>query len=406
MNKNNQRLSYRMNIIETSHKHLANNIQPYSITFVRGKGVYLYDDTGKRYIDMVTGIAVNNFGHRPKSLINTMHKQAMKLSILPRLFYQKPLAQLSSKICTLTGMDKLIPMNSGAEAIETAIKCVRKWAYHSKKVKMNEAEIITCDHSFHGRTITAISTSSIERYKQGFGPLTPGFKSIPYNDVAALKKAITPQTAAFIVEPIQGEAGVIIPAKGYLKACQDICRANNVLLIIDEIQTGMGRTGKLLAFQHECIVPDGLVMGKALGGGLLPISLFLSNDKVMRHIQPGDHGSTFGGNPLACAVAFEALQTLIKKNLCEKAMQMGQYFLNRLQEIKSPIIKEIRGQGLLMAVELNLNKVETQKIIHKLMQQGLLSVPTRENTIRLLPPLTMTRFHIDQAMMILKKVIN
>ncbi|MCP3680387.1 MAG: ornithine--oxo-acid transaminase [Gammaproteobacteria bacterium] len=335
-------------LITATDYYCATNVAPYPLVISKGEGSYVYDFNGKPYIDMLTGIAVGNFGHGHPRLLKALTEQATKLTTLSRLFYNEPLHQLLERICPLTGMDKALPMNSGAEAVETAIKVARKWAYTVKGVAPDEAEIIVCNDNFHGRTIATISMSSVDKYKDNFGPLTPGFKQIAFNDSVALEQAITPNTAAFIVEPIQGEAGIAIPDKGYLQACQKLCKENNVLFIIDEIQTGMGRTGKLLASQHEEIEPDGILLGKALGGGMLPISLFLAKAPILGVIQPGDHGSTFGGNPLASFVAFEAINVLIEENLCQQSAELGQYFLDQLKTIKSPIINEVRGKGLFM----------------------------------------------------------
>ena len=389
--------------IEISHQYSATNIAPYPLTLSHGDGIHVYDDKGRSYLDMVSGISVVNFGHKHPRLINALVTQATKIAIVPRTFHNEPLALLLSAACTLCGMDKALPMNSGAEAVETAIKIARKWGHTLKKIPNDSAEIITCDNSFHGRTITAVSMSSVSHYKAHFGPLTPGFVSIPFNDTDALEKAINHNTAAFIVEPIQGEAGVIIPDNHYLERCDAICKKNNVLFIIDEIQTGMGRTGKPLAAQYEHFNPDGILLGKALGGGLLPISLFLAKNNLMDVIRPGEHGSTFGGNPLASFVAYEAINTLMDEKLDQRAAELGHYFLGKLKAIKTPTIVDVRGKGLLLAIELNPQLMEAQTIFEKLAQQGLLSLPTKRHVIRLLPPLIITKQQIDAAVAIIQR---
>lgn len=393
-------------VFEITEQYAATNAAPYPLLISHAEGVHVFDEAGKSYIDMVSGVSVVNFGHKHPRLIKALIEQANKIAILPRLFHNKPLSLLLERICQLCKMDKALPMNSGAEAAETAIKICRKWAYTIKKIPQNNAEIIVCDNGFHGRTITTISLSSINKYKENFGPFTPGFVSIPFNDVQALENAITPNTAAFIVEPIQGEAGVIIPDAGYLKRCEAICKKNNVLFILDEIQTGMGRTGKLLASQYESIHPDGILLGKSLGGGLLPISLFLAKNEVMNVIQPGEHGSTFGGNPLASFVAYEAVNLLIDEKLGENAAKLGQYFLTELQKIKNPAIVDIRGKGLLIAIELDTNVIESRMVFEKLIQKGLLSIDTRNKMIRLLPPLIITKQKIDEGVKIIRHVFD
>ena len=393
-------------VIDCGLKFGAGNIIPAPIVMTEGSGVYVYDSSGKAYIDMMSGISVLNFGHGHPGLLKALTKQAHKISIMPRLFHNQPLAQLMQHACELTDMDKALPMNSGAEAVETAIKYCRKWACSNKGVADGQAEIIVCDNSFHGRTVTTISLSSTAKYKQGFGPLTPGFKSIPFNDVAALEQAITPNTAAFMIEPIQGEAGIIIPDDGYLSACEKLCKENNVLFILDEIQTGMGRTGKFLASQHEKIKPDGIMLGKALGGGLLPISLFLATEDLMEVVKPGEHGSTFGGNPLAACVANEALTILNDDNLPQHAVTMGSYFVKQLHGLQSNAISEIRAKGLLIAIELNESVISSQQLSKQLLQEGLITINTRNNTLRLLPPLTIQQQQIDEAINIIKNVLG
>ncbi len=392
--------------IETHEQFSASHVAPYPLTITRAEGIMVFDVCGKSYIDMASGVSVVNFGHGHPRLIQALIAQANKVAIVPRLFHNEPLSKLLKSACEMFEMDKAIPMNSGAEAVETAIKLARKWAYSIKNIQNNRAEIIVCDNSFHGRTITTVSLSSICKYKNNFGPLTPGFISIPFNDVSALEKAISPNTAAFLVEPIQGEAGVILPDKNYLKKCEEICKKNNVVFIVDEIQTGIGRTGKPLAVQHDNIHPDGLLLGKSLGGGLLPISLFLGKSALMNVIQAGEHGSTFGGNPLASAVAYESLQVLKEEKIAENAAQMGEYFLDELKKIQSPLIAEVRGKGLLLAIELNTNIQTSRAVFERLIKNGLLCIDTRNKVLRLLPPLIITKNQIDDAVNIIRGVIE
>lgn len=393
-------------IVELNNAYSATNVAPYPLVISYGDGCYLFDSNKNKYIDMVSGISVANFGHKHPRLITALTEQVNKVAIVPRLFYNEPLTSLLKSACDLCGLDKALPMNSGAEAVETALKISRKWAYTVKKVAKDQATIITCDNSFHGRTVTAISMSSVEKYKANFGPLTPGFISIPFNDPAALEQSITQNTAAFLVEPIQGEAGVIIPDKNYLKQCADICKKHNVLLIIDEIQTGMGRAGKDLASQYEFIEPDGILLGKALGGGLLPISLFLAKNNLMNVIEPGEHGSTFGGNPLASSVAYKSIEILKDENLAENASIVGAYFLDKLSKIKHPSIVDVRGKGLLIGIELDTTITESETVCKKLMELGLLSINTRNKVIRLLPPLIITKAQVDDAINIIQQAFN
>jgi len=393
-------------LIEIHQAYSANHVAPYPLVISHGKGSYVYDFDGNAYLDLVAGIGVVNMGHSHPHLLAALNHQAQKIAILPRLFHNEPLAKLLQLSCNLTQMDQAIPMNSGAEAVETAIKVARKWAYVEKKVPDNQAEIIACSNSFHGRTITTLGLSANPLYQQYFGPLTPNFLTIPYNDAEALNSAITPHTAAFFVEPIQGEGGVILPSPGYLSACETICKKKNVLFIIDEIQTGIGRTGALLASQYEAIQADGVLLGKALGGGLLPISLFLAKKECLQVLRPGDHGSTFGGNPLAAAVAYETLMLLENQQLCTHAKKMGCYFLQQLNALKSPLVKEVRGKGLMIGIEINNEKIDTQTVFTALVKKGLLSINTRQKVIRLLPPLTINKEEVDHAIDILATVLT
>ena len=392
--------------IETNKIYSANHVSPYPIVITEAEGIYAHDSKGNTYIDMVSGISSVNFGHKHPRLIKTLVNQASKVAVVPRLFHNKPLSQLLEAACQLTDMEKALPMNSGAEALETAVKIARKWAYTVKKIGKDKAEIIACNNNFHGRTITAISLSSTDKYKENFGPLTPGFKLIPFNDPKALENIITKNSAAFIVEPIQGEGGVLLPDETYLKQCEAICKRHNVLFIVDEIQTGMGRTGKPLASQHQNVKPDGILLGKSLGGGLLPISLFLAKSELMDVIEPGEHGGTFGGNPLASAVAYEAINVLIDENISQQAAETGAYFLEQLKKIDSPAIIETRGKGLFIAIELDKNIITAQSLCQTLMEKGLLTINTHNKALRLLPPLNITIPQIDDSLAIIKQALN
>lgn len=380
--------------IERESLYGAHNYAPLPVVLVRGEGVYVWDDAGKRYLDMMSAYSAVSHGHCHPKLVQALQAQAGRLAIVSRAFYSDKLGSLLEYVCGLTGFEQGLPMNTGAEAVETALKAARKWAYQVKGVPHNQAEIIACAGNFHGRTITIVGMSTVPQYQAGFGPFPPGLNVIPFGDAAALEKAITPHTAAFLVEPIQGEGGIIVPPVGYLKACADICKNHNVLLICDEIQTGLGRTGKLLACQHDNVHPDALVLGKALGGGLLPISLFLTSKKVMDVFTPGDHGSTFGGNPLAATVALTALQVLAEEKLIERAATMGEYFMTQLKKLSLPWIKDVRGRGLLIGVEVKPGH-SGHDICLQLLQQGVLTKETQASVIRFAPPLVVTKEQID-----------
>ena len=355
---------------------------------------------------MMSAYSAVSHGHCHPALVKTLTEQAQQLTVVSRAFYTDNMGPFLQRICELTHQDRALPMNTGAEAVETAIKAARKWAYMHKKVPENQAEIIVCENNFHGRTTTIVSFSSEPQYRQGFGPFTPGFKIIPYGDIDALKNAINDNTAAFLLEPIQGEAGIKLPPDGYLKQVQEICTQNNVLLICDEIQTGLGRTGKLLACDHDNVKPDGLILGKALGGGMYPVSMFLSRNDVMDVFTPGDHGSTFGGNPLACAVAHQALNILVEDKYAENSAKLGNYLLEQLKQIDSPLIKDLRGRGLFIGIEIDPNKTTARDICLKLMEHGLLSKETHTTVVRLAPPLIITKNQIDDALAILRKVLT
>lgn len=390
--------------MDREKKYGANNYAPLPVVLVKGEGVYVWDNTGKAYLDMMSAYSAVSHGHCHPRLVAALQAQASKLNIVSRAFYTDQLGLFLERACQLTGFEKALPMNTGAEAVETALKAARKWAYTVKGVPTDKAEVIACQGNFHGRTIAIVGMSTIPQYRQGFGPFPPGLLTVPYGDAAALEAAITPNTAAFLVEPLQGEGGIIVPPAGYLKACAEICRKHKILMICDEIQTGLGRTGKMLAFQHEGIQPDAVVLGKALGGGLLPVSLFLTRKDVMDVFTPGDHGSTFGGNPLAAAVGFEALNIIVDDQLVEKAATMGAYFQSQLRAISSPLIKEVRGKGLLIGLEINA-PWSAHEICLGLLQQGILTRETHETVIRFAPPLLITQTQIDDAIRALKQVM-
>lgn len=395
-----------MSIINQEKRFCAHNYEPLPVVLARGRGIHVWDEQGKRYVDMMSAYSAVSHGHGHPRLIATLNAQAAQLAIVSRAFYTTKLAPFLEKACSITGQEMALPMNTGAEAVETALKAARKWAYTKKGVPADKAEIITCAGNFHGRTITIVGFSSEEQYKNGFGPFTPGFKNIPFGDSAALDAAITNNTAAFLVEPIQGEGGIIIPPDGYLAECARICREKNVLLICDEIQTGLGRTGRFLASEHDHVQPDGVILGKALGGGILPVSMFLASREVMEVFQPGDHGSTFGGNPLGAAVGLEALNVTIEKCLPEQAAKLGEYFISSLRNIGSPLISEVRGKGLMIGLEINPERASAREVCKALMNKGLLTKETHETVVRLAPPLIITKTEIDQVLEIIEKSLE
>ena len=384
--------------IQLEEQYGAHNYKPLDVVLSRGEGLWVWDNEGKRYMDCLAAYSAVNQGHCHPKIMQTLMQQAQKLTLTSRAFRNDQLGYFYQELCELTRSHKVLPMNSGAEAVESAIKTVRKWGYTVKGVPENKAEIIVCHNNFHGRTISIISFSTDPSARSGFGPFTPGFMAIPYGDVAAFEAAITPNTVALLVEPVQGEAGVIIPPKGYLKGVREICTRENIILILDEIQTGLGRTGKLLAEEHEEIEADLTLIGKALSGGFYPVSAVLSNTEVMGVLQPGEHGSTFGGNPLACAVARTALKVLIEENMIENAAKMGALFLDGLMQIQNPLIQEVRGVGLMLAVEFKTEAGGARQFCVKLKEQGLLCKETHDNTIRFAPPLVITASEVEWAL--------
>jgi ornithine--oxo-acid transaminase len=393
------------NPIDLENVYGAHNYHPLPVVLVRGKGAFVWDSDNNRYLDMMSAYSAVSHGHCHPRLVKAMCAQAKRLAVVSRAFHTAHLGAFLEKACTLTGFEQALPMNSGAEAVETALKAARKWAYQVKKVPNDSAEIIACQGNFHGRTIAIVSMSSEPQYRAGFGPFVPGFKLIPYGDAHALEAAITPNTAAFIVEPIQGEGGIIVPPPGYLAECARVCAKHNVLLICDEIQTGLGRTGKLLACEHDGVKPDAIILGKALGGGLLPVSMFLTRRDIMKVFTPGDHGSTFGGNPLAATVGLEALRVLVEEQLVERSREMGDYFMGKLRALKNPLIRDVRGKGLLIGIELDTRKINARTVCEELLKAGLLTKETHHTVIRLAPPLVTSQRQLDQAVNILRRVL-
>jgi len=392
--------------IQLEEKFGAHNYKPLDVVLQRGEGVWVWDVEGKKYLDCLAAYSAVNQGHCHPKIMRTMIEQAQKLTLTSRAFRNDQLGLFYREICELTRSHKVLPMNSGAEAVETAIKTVRKWGYKYKEVPKDKAEIIVCENNFHGRTITIVGFSTNPSSRTGFGPFTPGFKIIPFGDSRALEDAITPNTVGFLVEPIQGEAGVIIPPSGYLKEVRTICNRHNVMLIVDEIQTGLGRTGKLLAEDHDGVEADLLLIGKALSGGFYPISAVLSGIEVMSVLQPGEHGSTFGGNSMACAVARTALKVLIEEKMIDNARNLGNYFLDQLKKIKSSQIKEIRGKGLMIGVEFFPETGGARQYCEELMAKGILCKETHHNIIRFTPPLVITREEIDWVLERIESVLT
>ncbi len=382
----------------------AHNYHPIPVVISRAEGLYVWDPEGKRYMDMLSCYSALNQGHRNPKIIKAAIDQMEKLTLTSRAFYNDQLGPFLKKITEISDMEMALPMNTGAEAVETGIKLARRWAYRKKGVPADKAEIIVCEDNFHGRTTTIAGFSSDPDTYDDFGPFTPGFKAVPYGDAEALEAAITPNTAAFIVEPIQGEAGVVVPPAGYLKEVREICTRHNVLMIADEIQTGLCRTGKMFCFQHDDIKPDVVFLAKALGGGIMPISVVLSSKEIMSVFTPGSHGSTFGGNPLACAVAMASLDVLIDEKLDVRAQEMGGYFMQELENLNSPLIKLVRGKGLLIAIELTPEAGPARKYTEGLMKNGLLAKETHSTIIRFAPSLLITKEQVDDAIVIIKGV--
>ncbi|ADC48586.1 ornithine--oxo-acid transaminase [Alkalihalophilus pseudofirmus OF4] len=388
-------------IIEKTEQFGAKNYHPLPIVISKAEGVWVEDPEGNRYIDMLSAYSAVNQGHRHPKIIQALKDQADRITLTSRAFHNDQLAPFYEKVASLTNKEMVLPMNTGAEAVETAVKTARRWAYDVKGVADNQAEIIVCENNFHGRTMTAVSLSSSDAYKRGFGPMLPGIKIIPYGDANALREAITPNTAAFLVEPIQGEAGIIIPPDGFLKEVRKICTEQNVLFIADEIQSGLARSGKLFACDWEEVEPDMYILGKALGGGVMPISVVCANRDVLGVFEPGSHGSTFGGNPLACAVSIAALEVIEEENLVKRSHDLGEYVMEELRKIPHADIKEIRGRGLFIGIELH---VPAREYCEKLKELGLLCKETHENVIRLAPPLIISEEDLEFALSKIKQV--
>lgn len=384
--------------IDLEEQYGAHNYHPLDVVIHEASGVWVTDVDGKRYLDCLSAYSAVNQGHAHPRIREALIEQAHRVTLTSRAFRNDQMGPFFKELCDLTGYEKVLPMNTGAEAVETALKLARKWGYQVKGIPEGQAEIITCANNFHGRTTTIIGFSTEEQYRNGFGPFTPGFKIIPYGDAEALEAAITPNTAAFLVEPIQGEGGIIVPPKGYLARAAEICKRRNILLVCDEIQTGLGRTGKLLAQEHDRVRADVIILGKALSGGFYPVSAVLSSEAIMRVFRPGDHGSTFGGNPLGAAVARAALRVLIEENLADNAADMGKYFKDRLMELNSPHVKEVRGRGLLIGVELKPEAGGARRFCQALIDNGILCKETRVNVLRFAPPLIITKAEIDWAL--------
>lgn len=383
----------------------AHNYHPIPVVLTKGEGVWVWDVDGKKYLDMMSAYSAVSHGHCHPRILATLIEQASRLAMCSRAYYNDVLPVFLKKLCTVTGMERALPMNSGAEAVETAIKAVRRWGYQIKKIPENQAEIIVTSNNFHGRTIGIISFSSDKSYQQGFGPFLPGFKSVPFGDLNAIEQAITPNTCAVITEPVQGEAGIIVPPKGWLRGVADLCKKNNILLVADEVQSGLGRTGKILACDHENVKPDGLILGKALGGGFFPVSALVGSQELLGVFTPGSHGSTFGGNPLAAAIGLKALELLDEERLSERSAELGAYMIEQLRLMNSPMVHDIRGIGLWIGVDIDPKQATARYVCEELMKAGVLSKETHETVVRFAPPLVITREELDWALQRIKLVL-
>ena len=392
--------------VALEERYGAHNYHPLDVVITRAEGVWVWDVEGRRYLDFLAAYSAVNQGHCHPRILKALIEQSCRVALTSRAFRNDQLGPFYKELSEITGYEMALPMNTGAEAVETALKLARKWGYVKKRLPANQAEIITASGNFHGRTITIVSFSTEPLYKDAFGPHTPGFVTVPYGDVKAIEKAITPNTAAILIEPIQGEAGVIVPPPGYLQAIADLCRKHDMLFIADEIQTGLGRTGKLFACDHAGVRPDVVILGKALGGGVYPVSAVLADREILGLFQPGEHGSTFGGNPLAAAAARAALKVIVEEKLVENSAKLGEYFQERLAEIPSPHVKEVRGQGLLIGVELKPEAGGARRFCEALQHQGILCKETHENVIRFAPPLVIDQPTIDWALGPIAEVLN
>jgi ornithine--oxo-acid transaminase len=395
-----------MNAIELEARYCAHNYEPLPVVLARGAGAQLWDTAGRRYVDMMSAYSAASLGHAHPRIIAALEAQARRLAVPSRAYYNDRLGPFMAELCRVSGLDAALPMNTGAEAVETAIKAARRWGYRVKNIPRDRAEIIVANGNFHGRTTTVISFSSDAANRDGFGPFTPGFRNVPFGDLAAIERAITPQTAAVLLEPIQGEAGIIVPPAGWLRGVRRLCDAHDVLLILDEVQSGLGRTGAWFAFEHEGIRPDGLVLGKALGGGVLPVSAFVARREVMDVFTPGSHGSTFGGNPLAAAVGLEALHVIREEGLVERSRVLGAHLLERLRAIESPVLKAVRGRGLWAAAEIDGHFASARAACERLLAKGVLSKETHDTVIRLAPPLVISADDLDWALDRLTEVVR
>ena len=383
--------------VARERRYAARNYDPLPVVLTHGDGFWLWDEHGRRYLDMISAYSAVSHGHAHPRIVRALVEQAQRLAVTSRVFHNELLPAFLQKLTVRTGLDRALPANGGAESVETALKAARKWGHKIKGIPADRAEIIVCANNFHGRSITIVGFSSEPQYRDGFGPFAPGFRQIPFGDADALARAIGPNTAAFLVEPIQGEGGIIVPPSGYLTQCARICRERNVLLICDEIQTGMGRTGKFLACEHENVKPDGVILGKALGGGLLPVSAVVGTEDLMQVFTPGDHGSTFGGNPLAAAVGLAALDVLFEEGLIERSAELGEHLLARLATVRSPLIREVRGKGLFVGVEVDRERIAARDVVDRLFARGILTKDTHGTVVRFAPPLTIDRETLDWA---------
>ena len=387
-----------MNAMELESRYSARNYEPLPVVLARGEGAHLWDAAGRRYVDMMSAYSAASHGHAHPRILAALEAQAKRLAVPSRAFFNDRLGPFLAELCKLTGLEAALPMNTGAEAVETAIKAARRWGYRVKGIARDRAEILVASGNFHGRTTTVISFSTDQDYRDGFGPFTPGFRSVPFGDLAAVERAITPATAAVLVEPIQGEAGIIVPPAGWLRGLRNICDANRVLLILDEVQSGLGRTGAWFAYEHESIRPDGLILGKALGGGVLPVSAFVATREVMDVFTPGSHGSTFGGNALAAAVGLEALNVIREEKLVERSAELGAHMLARLSAFKHAALKDVRGRGLWAGAEIDPRIASAREVCERLLQKGVLSKETHHVVVRLAPPLVIARADLDWAL--------
>jgi ornithine--oxo-acid transaminase len=387
-----------MHPIALENKYSAHNYAPLPVVLARGQGAHLWDVNGRRYIDMMGAYSAVSHGHGHPRILKALNDQAQRLAVPSRAYFNDKLGPFLKELCLLTGLDAALPMNTGAEAVETAIKAARRWGYRVKRVPRDRAEIIGADGNFHGRTTTIVGFSSEAAYRDGFGPFAPGFRSVPFGDLAAMRRAITPETVAVLIEPIQGEAGIIVPPAGYLAGVRRLCDTNRVLLILDEVQSGLGRTGAWFAFEHEQVRPDAVILGKALGGGVLPVSALVGRSELMDVFTPGSHGSTFGGNPLAAAVGLEALNVIRDEKLVEKSRELGDHMLTRLRAMRSPALKDVRGRGLWAGAEIDPEIASAREVCEQLMAQGVLSKETHDTVVRLAPPLVIARDDLDTAL--------